>query len=63
MWNQRVLGTHRRKTLSYLLRPFFFPHCLGSNGNGAAALRLKNLFQVGYRKINIKWLPCCVFQT
>ncbi|KNZ62672.1 hypothetical protein VP01_12383g1, partial [Puccinia sorghi] len=27
--------------------------CLGSNGNGAAVLRIKNLFQVGYRKINL----------
>jgi len=26
---------------------------LGSNGNGAAVLRLKNLFQVGYRTINL----------
>ncbi|KNZ48906.1 uncharacterized protein VP01_5330g1, partial [Puccinia sorghi] len=27
--------------------------CLGYNVNVAAALRLKNLFQVGYRKINL----------
>ncbi|KNZ57144.1 uncharacterized protein VP01_222g3, partial [Puccinia sorghi] len=26
---------------------------LGSNGNGAAVLSLKNLFQIGYRKINL----------
>ncbi|KAI9622798.1 hypothetical protein H4Q26_015082 [Puccinia striiformis f. sp. tritici PST-130] len=27
--------------------------CLGSNGNGSAVCRLRNLFQVGYGKINL----------
>ncbi|KNZ52600.1 hypothetical protein VP01_3505g2, partial [Puccinia sorghi] len=30
---------------------------LGFNGNGAAVLRLKNLFQVGYRTINLQKPP------
>ena len=38
--------------------------CLGSNGNGAAVFRLKNLFHVGYGTINLytTWVTKVIYQ-